>query len=179
MQETQEYLAFYEGRNSEKFVTSHNPENLRLVQRLRDRCSLENATGIDVSEAATNKAHRLTANKSVLRFIVGSAQALPFQEGSFDKIILNEVLEHVPDAEKVLSELSRVARPGALIFATSPNAFEELLPIFRPHARKVDRVEGHVRRYSIKTLTEAVRRHASSSMRHLNDTIAVLEFTSC
>jgi len=191
MQETQEYLTFYETRNSEKFVTSDNPENLRLVQRmaswlqlapsdkvldigcsdgyflerLRDRCSLENAAGIDVSEAATKKAQRLTAGKSGLRFVVGSVQALPFPAGSFDKIILNEVIEHVPDAEKALSEVSRVARPGALIFATSPNAFDELLPIFRPHARKVDQVEGHVRRYSLKTLTEAVHRHGFDVLR--------------
>jgi SAM-dependent methyltransferase len=37
---------------------------------------------------------------------------LPFEDDSFDVILCNHVLEHIPDDRKALSELYRVMRPG-------------------------------------------------------------------
>ncbi|WP_445382807.1 class I SAM-dependent methyltransferase [Robiginitalea sp. IMCC43444] len=37
---------------------------------------------------------------------------LPFEDNSFDVILCNHVLEHIPDQEKALSELYRVMKPG-------------------------------------------------------------------
>jgi SAM-dependent methyltransferase len=51
------------------------------------------------------------------------ARALPFVGGSFDGVLCTEVLEHVPDAEFVLAEIARVARPGAVLVVTVPFAF--------------------------------------------------------
>jgi SAM-dependent methyltransferase len=38
--------------------------------------------------------------------------ALPFADDSFDVILCNHVLEHIPDDQKALSELYRVLKPG-------------------------------------------------------------------
>lgn len=46
---------------------------------------------------------------------------LPFADASFDKVILSEVLEHVPDDLASLLEVKRVVRPGGLIAITVPN----------------------------------------------------------
>lgn len=37
---------------------------------------------------------------------------LPFEENSFDFILCNHVLEHIPDDEKAMKEIYRVLRPG-------------------------------------------------------------------
>jgi SAM-dependent methyltransferase len=52
--------------------------------------------------------------------VVSNLDHLPFRSGAFDVILLIEVLEHVPNPEAVLSELRRVAAPGARLFVTTP-----------------------------------------------------------
>jgi SAM-dependent methyltransferase len=39
---------------------------------------------------------------------------LPFEDHSFDMILCNHVLEHIPDDQKAMQELYRVLRPGGL-----------------------------------------------------------------
>lgn len=55
--------------------------------------------------------------------VAGRAEALPFGDSGFDAIICSEVLEHVWDLEKALSEIRRVARDGALLYVTTPFLF--------------------------------------------------------
>ena len=57
----------------------------------------------------------------------GSAYALPFADGSFDGIVAAEVLEHLPQDERAMSELFRVLRPGGLIAVTVPRWGPELV----------------------------------------------------
>lgn len=51
----------------------------------------------------------------------GDLVTLPFEDGSFDAVLLNEVLEHVPDERATLAELRRVLRPGGILLLFSPN----------------------------------------------------------
>jgi len=46
---------------------------------------------------------------------------LPYAAASFDALILSEVLEHLVDPQAVLNRLALLLRPGALVFASSPN----------------------------------------------------------
>lgn len=55
------------------------------------------------------------------RVQVGDLAALPFDDGRFDVVLLNEVLEHVPDERAALSEIHRVLRPGGTLILFSPN----------------------------------------------------------
>ena len=54
----------------------------------------------------------------VARGIIG---ALPFADGTFDKVIFSEVLEHLPNDVGGLLEVKRVLKPGGTIFLTVPN----------------------------------------------------------
>jgi len=45
----------------------------------------------------------------------------PFEAGSFDTIILNDVLEHVIDVGKVLNEMCRLLAPGGTLIITTPH----------------------------------------------------------
>jgi len=50
----------------------------------------------------------------------GDALRLPFADATFDRIIIAEVLEHIPADEAAMTELARVVRPGGLVAVTVP-----------------------------------------------------------
>jgi SAM-dependent methyltransferase len=62
---------------------------------------------------------------------VVNAQSLPFDDGTFDTVVANHMLYHVPDPEQAVRELRRVVRDdGVLIAATNgPSHLRELLEI--------------------------------------------------
>jgi ubiquinone/menaquinone biosynthesis C-methylase UbiE len=51
----------------------------------------------------------------------GDIEHLPYADGSFDVVFLNEVLEHVPDDLAGLREIHRVLAPGGRLAIFSPN----------------------------------------------------------
>jgi SAM-dependent methyltransferase len=57
----------------------------------------------------------------------GDALRLPFADGTFDKIIASEVLEHLTDDGGALAELTRVLKPGGTIAVTVPAWLAEKL----------------------------------------------------
>jgi len=46
-----------------------------------------------------------------------NAMGLPFPDHSFDRVIANHMLYHVPDRPNALSEIARILRPGGTLFA--------------------------------------------------------------
>src|SRR5712691_1081865 len=52
---------------------------------------------------------------------VSPAEELPFDADSFDIILLNEVIEHVDDDRRAISEAFRVLAPGGHIVVYAPN----------------------------------------------------------
>lgn len=56
---------------------------------------------------------------------LSTAEALPFATGTFDAIILSEVLEHVADPHLAIQEALRVTRPRGLLFISTPFIFWE------------------------------------------------------
>jgi SAM-dependent methyltransferase len=52
--------------------------------------------------------------------LLADAARLPFPDGVFDKVLLSEVLEHIPLQGAVIKELARVTRVGGSVFLTTP-----------------------------------------------------------
>jgi SAM-dependent methyltransferase len=46
---------------------------------------------------------------------------IPFPDESFDLVISNQVLEHVPDLDVVLAEMRRVLKPGGICLSVFPH----------------------------------------------------------
>ena len=78
------------------------------------------ATGIDISDAAIEFAKQGPRPPHV-SFQQMDAHRLTFDDASFDIVIFNDFIEHVHDAGQVLSEASRVTRPGGLLYVTVAN----------------------------------------------------------
>ena len=55
--------------------------------------------------------------------VIADARALPFRDGSLDRISADSVLEHIPHPHRVLSECFRVLRPGGMLKVVTPFAF--------------------------------------------------------
>jgi SAM-dependent methyltransferase len=52
--------------------------------------------------------------------LLADARNLPFKNNSIDMFICEAVLEHVAEADRVISEISRVVRPGGHIYISVP-----------------------------------------------------------
>lgn len=55
-------------------------------------------------------------------FRLGTADALPWPDDSFDVVLVPELLEHVANWRQVLAEVARVTAPGGVIFLSTTNA---------------------------------------------------------
>jgi SAM-dependent methyltransferase len=64
-------------------------------------------TGLDISSHALALAAGLNPSA---HFFVGSAEALPFADETFDLVLCTEVLEHLPQPHLALKEMQRVTR---------------------------------------------------------------------
>jgi 2-polyprenyl-3-methyl-5-hydroxy-6-metoxy-1,4-benzoquinol methylase len=48
-------------------------------------------------------------------------KGLPYEDASFDCVILHDVIEHLSDHTQAVKELARVARSGGYVFISTPN----------------------------------------------------------
>jgi N-acetylglucosaminyl-diphospho-decaprenol L-rhamnosyltransferase len=80
-------------------------------------------------------------------------QALPFADRSFDVVICNHVLEHIPDDRRAMAELARVMAPGGWAILMCPIARDRATTLVDPSVRtpadamRVYGQEDHVRLY--------------------------------
>lgn len=78
-----------------------------------------NVFGVEYNEDKV-KAFK-SSNRNPENVRVGSIEELDFEDGKFDIVLLNEVLEHVSNEKKALEEMKRVLRPGGILVLFSPN----------------------------------------------------------
>lgn len=57
--------------------------------------------------------------------IIGSLIQIPLEQAVFDAVLCTQVLEHVPEPEKVLREIQRVLKPGGKLFLTVPQSWHQ------------------------------------------------------
>jgi SAM-dependent methyltransferase len=104
------------------------------------------AQGVDVSPEALAFCRR----RGIADVKEGQAEALPYDDSSFDIVTALDVVEHLDDDVGGLKEMYRVLRPGgrALFF----------VPAFNFLWGVQDDVSNHRRRYTLGEVREVVRR---------------------
>ncbi len=73
-------------------------------------------TGIDLTPAMLNRAQQRLRKDLDLTFDTGDVMQLPYNDQSFDHVIMHLILAVVPTPEKALLEAARVLRPGGKIY---------------------------------------------------------------
>ena len=79
-------------------------------------------TGIDPSVPSIQTAvNHARANGLNIKYDQGFGENLPYADTSFDAVFCCDVLEHVQDLPKVISEISRVLKPGGIFLYDTLN----------------------------------------------------------
>lgn len=75
--------------------------------------------GIDVHGVDHDRGALATASQfETVAAIDIDADELPFADGSFDAVLLKDILEHLRDPSRLLQEVNRVLRPGGVLLAS-------------------------------------------------------------
>ena len=74
--------------------------------------------GIDISPKSIEEARKYNRCD---KCYAGIAEELPFEDGMFDVVVCTEVMEHLLDPSKALSEMNRVLTGGGHLIISTPN----------------------------------------------------------
>jgi len=89
---------------------------------------------------------------------------LPFGNETFDLVICSEVLEHIPDDHRAMTEIMRVLKPGHPLVVSVPRRWPESICwwLSRPYRHMPG---GHVRIYRARQLVEKIESLGASHWR--------------
>jgi SAM-dependent methyltransferase len=114
-----EYCARWAVRNGGR-ILDYGCGAGQIVRKLRERDI--DGLGCDVFYAGNSERSFENLAEDVRPFISKMERGLiPFDDASFDAVITNQVLEHVPDLELSLREIARVLKPGGKVLALFPD----------------------------------------------------------
>ncbi len=113
-------------------------------------------------EISKNKLETAKINYGQGSFVLGDAQCLPFRRNCFDVVVIKDVLEHIMDDERVISEVAQVSKNGSSIILYVPVSLKEATLsiealIERLIGYSIDPEVGHVRRYSVPSIDNILR----------------------
>ena len=166
-------------------------EKMRAIHRVAPDCRIVNALEIGGGEggltalvypeskvfnidfeiafgkAACNRENNVT-------FICGDATALPFPDDFFDAVTLFDVLEHIGDDKRAITESLRVLKKGGFLLLSTPNKnwrypYYRALKTFCPEEEDLMKEWGHVRRgYTGEELNRLVEFNYQKSATFIN-----------
>lgn len=130
-------------------VLPQSRRQLEVAPGLRPRLPIQGTQFVDISAPALTvlRAHGASV-------MLGLVSSLPFATATFDLVCTLDIVEHVDDDDAALSEIARVAAPGAVLLLSAPlhpsrwTAFDDFV--------------GHRRRYEPQDLLEKLRLHGLS-----------------
>jgi ubiquinone/menaquinone biosynthesis C-methylase UbiE len=134
---------------------------LPLARRLAPRGA--SVVGLDLAEGTLGQARaRVRAETLPVECLIGDVEALPFPDGSFDLVLANYMLYHVPDLDRAIAELRRVLRLGGTLLAAT-NGQEHIRELWQLQAESLIRLGISPQR--VADLTERARSASALSFR--------------
>jgi len=127
-------------------LAASTTRRLEIAPGLRPRLPLQDTCFVDLSAQALRKLRREGASA-----VHGTIGALPYADAHFELVCAFDILEHVADDQGALTELARVAAPGATLLLSVPLHIAAWTPF--------DEFVGHCRRYEPEHITALLARH--------------------
>ncbi len=128
--------------------------------------------GVDLSTGMLTR-HHAYSNRPLTQ---GDAQRLPYADGSFDLVMANHMLYHVPNIDLALQETRRVLRPGGvlMIATNSQHTMPELqvlmrraiILLTRSNASQVQPPQASSELFSLESGVKHLARHFYAVVRH-------------
>jgi len=116
----------------------------RLLERVRARHPAARCLAVELSPRLAATARDATG----LPYVAQSAEALGVRDRSIDLVIACEVLEHLPDPDRALAEIARVAR-GPVVLSVPREPVWRALNVARgAYWRDLGNTPGHVQHWS-------------------------------
>lgn len=97
-------------------------------------------TAVDISPGMVDfcmRLARLHGVEDMVRTVVGSAEELDMVDGSFDVVYAANVMHHLPDLEKFVSDCHLLLKPGGLFVSIDPLKYNPVINVYRKMAKDV------------------------------------------
>jgi 2-polyprenyl-3-methyl-5-hydroxy-6-metoxy-1,4-benzoquinol methylase len=118
-----------------------------LTYRWAERLGEKPIVGIDLADPKL-AAEWSTRRRENLEFRTFAGGALPFPDGSFDLVGAIEVLEHVPDPERTVADMARVAARYLLVSVPREPLWRALNVARGAYVRDFGNTPGHLNHWS-------------------------------
>ena len=129
-----------------------------LTERFASRIGTGHVVGVDLEDPKLREEWSRRARPN-LEFRTFGGADLPFADNEFDIACALEVLEHVPDPERTLTEMVRVARRHVLVSVPREPMWRALNMLRGAYVRQWGNTPGHVNHWSKPSFCDFANRH--------------------
>jgi 2-polyprenyl-3-methyl-5-hydroxy-6-metoxy-1,4-benzoquinol methylase len=131
-----------------------------LTAQWADKLGDRRIVGIDLDDPKL-KAEWEQRRRANLEYRVEDATHLSFADGEFDMATAIEVLEHVPDPERTVSEMARVAKRWVLVSVPREPLWRGLNMARGAYLKDLGNTPGHVNHWSKRSFVSMLSRHGT------------------
>ena len=129
-----------------------------VTQRFAERLGSGRVVGVDLDDPKL-RAEWEKRERPNLEFHALAGAELPFTKNEFDIACAIEVLEHVPDPERTLADMVRVARSHVLVSVPREPLWRVVNMLRGAYVRDFGNTPGHVNHWSRGAFLDFVNRH--------------------
>ncbi len=129
-----------------------------LTARWAEQLGSSPVVGIDLDDPKLRREWEMRSRPN-LEFRTSSAENLPFPPDQFDLAAAIEVLEHVPDPERTVAEMARVARRHVLVSVPREPLWRALNVARGAYLGQLGNTPGHLNHWSKRGFVRLLARH--------------------
>ena len=129
-----------------------------LTEQWADKLGSGRIVGIDLDDPKL-KAEWEKRQRGNLEYRVEDATNLSFADDEFDMATAIEVLEHVPDPERTVSEMARVAKKWLLVSVPREPLWRGLNMARGAYWKDLGNTPGHINHWSKRSFVSMLSRH--------------------
>jgi 2-polyprenyl-3-methyl-5-hydroxy-6-metoxy-1,4-benzoquinol methylase len=131
-----------------------------LTEQWADKLGGGRIVGIDLDDPKL-KAEWAKRQRANLEYRVEDATNLSFADGEFEMATAIEVLEHVPDPERTVAEMARVAKRWVLVSVPREPLWRGLNMARGAYLKDLGNTPGHINHWSKRSFVSMLSRHGT------------------